>query len=303
MRKTFLILILLVFLILIISYIFDIDIITVYKNQFLTKPQNDIVTINETRIDIKSLKNDVFFVFDKSCKKYGPFSLEEALSEVNKGFDSYCSNPNLNIRLIEIHERKESNDSSFKTLTSNLAYSIPGIEGDEDTGIRIDLAIYQLPEPFRSIVKDEVKVINGCHPYGEALFERCVYGVFDPVGYDAEGNYGNEWANSIWISDRGISSGRLKDILLHEAAHAYSYLKLQHCMLDTGVSFRDTAHKRFGNEEYLADAFVYYFGGKWTNYYQLENLSIEDTNWIRDMITYCDWYIENKEFLEKTLGR
>ena len=303
MRKTFLILILLVFLILIISYIFDIDIITVYENEFLTKPQNDIVTINETRIDVKSLKNDVFFVFDKSCKKYGPFSLKEALSEVNKGFDSYCSNPNLNIRLIEIHERKESNDRSFKTLTSNLVYSIPGIEGDEDTGIRIDLAIYQLPEPFRSIVKDEVKVINGCHPYGEALFERCVYGVFDPVGYDAEGNYGNEWANSIWISDRGISSGRLNDILLHEAAHAYSYLKLQHCMLDTGVSFRDTAHKRFGNEEYLADAFVYYFGGKWTNYYQLENLSIEDSNWIRDMITYCDWYIENKEFLEKTLGR
>ena len=74
-------------------------------------------------------------------------------------------------------------------------------------------------------------------------------------------------------------------------------------MLDTGVSFRDTAHKRFGNEEYLADAFVYYFGGKWTNYYQLENLSIEDSNWIRDMITYCDWYIENKELLEKTLGR
>ena len=127
MRKTFLILILLVILILIISYIFDLDIMTVYQNNFLTEPQNDIVTINETRIDIKSLKNDVFFVFDKSCKKYGPFSLEEALSEVNKGFDSYCSNPNLNNRLIQIHERKESDDNSFKTLTSNLAYSIPGI--------------------------------------------------------------------------------------------------------------------------------------------------------------------------------
>ena len=24
---------------------------------------------------------------------------------------------------------------------------------------------------------------------------RCVYGVFDPVGYDAEGKYGNEWEN------------------------------------------------------------------------------------------------------------
>ena len=121
MRKTFLILILLVFLIFIISYIFDIDIITVYENEFLTKPLNDFVTINETPVDIKSLKNDVFFVFDKSCKKYGPFSLEEALSEVNKGFDSYCSNPNLNIRLIEIHERKEMQNLSSVVIIPSFA--------------------------------------------------------------------------------------------------------------------------------------------------------------------------------------
>ena len=51
----------------------------IYENEFLREPQKDIVTINETRIDIKSLKNDVFFVFDKKCKKYGPFSLKRHL--------------------------------------------------------------------------------------------------------------------------------------------------------------------------------------------------------------------------------
>jgi hypothetical protein len=49
---------------------------------------------------------------------------------------------------------------------------------------------------------------------GGALFNRCVYGVFDPVGYGADGNYGNEWKMTIWISDRGIESGRQKIFLL-----------------------------------------------------------------------------------------
>ena len=50
---------------------------------------------------------------------------------------------------------------------------------------------------------------------------------FDPLGYDEEGNYGNEWSQSIWISDRGLTSGYLNDILLHESAHAYSFLTLR----------------------------------------------------------------------------
>ena len=51
--------------------------------------------------------------------------------------------------------------------------------------------------------------------------------MFDPLGYDEEGNYGNEWSQSIWISDRGLTSGYLNDILLHESAHAYSFLTLR----------------------------------------------------------------------------
>ena len=111
---------------------------------------------------------------------------------------------------------------SVENLSSDLNL-FPGFEGDEEANLRIQLAIYQLPDPLRSILTNEVQVLNGCHPYGEALFNRCVYGVFDPVGYGVDGNSGNDWAMTIWISDRGLESGKLKDILIHEAAHAYSY--------------------------------------------------------------------------------
>ena len=118
--------------------------------------------------------------------------------------------------------------------SSNQGYGdfierLPGYEGDAIQNLEIRLAINELPDPFRTILKEEILVVNGCHPYGKVLFKRCVYGVFDPLGYDEEGNYGNDWSLSIWISDRGLESDKLNDILLHEAAHAYSYLRLRTC--------------------------------------------------------------------------
>ena len=166
----------------------------------------------------------------------------------------------------------------------------PGYEGDEKANLLIQIAVNQLPDTFRTMIKEEIIVLNGCHPYGQKLFDKCVYGVFDPVGYDGEGNYGNDWSQSIWISDRGLTSGYLNDILLHESAHAYSFLTLRTCKLPGGESYRNLAHEKFGGEENLADIFVYYFGGKWTNYIDLEILSISDRKWISEMISYCDLY-------------
>ena len=137
-------------------------------------------------------------------------------------------------------------------------------------------------------------VLNGCHPYGKVIFKRCVYGVFDPVGFDETGNYGNDWAKSIWISDRGLESGHLKDILLHEAAHAYSFNELRYCKKPGGQSYRSLAHQKFGGEENLADIFVYYFGGKWTNYINLEVLDVDYRRWIGEMIAYCELYNSEK---------
>ncbi len=188
--------------------------------------------------------------------------------------------------LITIHSPSERRE----IFNSNFIDSFPGYEGDSKADLLIQLAVNQLPDPFRTILKEEIIILNGCHPYGKAIFGRCVYGVFDPGGYDEKGNSGNEWALSIWISDRGLQSGHLKDILLHEAAHAYSFIELQECKKPGGESYRSLAHKKFGGEENLADIFVYFYGGKWTHYIDLEYLSVENRDWINEMIAYCDLY-------------
>ena len=193
---------------------------------------------------------------------------------------------NNQITMHDPSERADEFDSEFIDL-------FPGYEGDSKEDLLIQLAVNQLPDPFRRILKEEIIILNGCHPYGKAIFGRCVYGVFDPGGYDEKGKSGNEWARSIWISDRGIESGHLKDILLHEAAHAYSFMELQDCKQPGGESYRSLAHKKFGGEENLADIFVYFYGGKWTHYIDLDYLSIENRAWISEMMAYCDFY--NKE--------
>ena len=240
------------------------------------------------------LYNEIYFLYDSDCKKYGPFEFEETFQEIQNGLFAYCEKEILdeNVVLINLHERREAGKPTIKSNITNLIYSFPGFEGDEETNTRIQLAVYQLPAPLREILNSEIQVLNGCHPYGETLFNRCVYGVFDPVGYGADGNYGNEWKMTIWISDRGIESGRLKDILTHEAAHAYSYLVLRECVVSDGSSYRELAHERFGNDENLADVFVLYYGGKWTNYYKRDNISISDRKWMQSMIDYCEFYQE-----------
>ena len=241
----------------------------------------------------------VFVLYDEDCIKYGPYKLSEAVLEIQNGLSTTCSSliSDENDILINLHNRRDASLTNIKNNISNLLYSsssdlnlFPGFEGDEEANLRIQLAIYQLPDPLRSILTNEVQVLNGCHPYGEALFNRCVYGVFDPVGYGADGNFGNDWAMTIWISDRGLESGKLKDILIHEAAHAYSYLVLKQCVFQDGSTFRNLAHQRYGNEENLADVFVYYYGGKWTNYYKLDYLPVEENKWMTDMIDYCNIY-------------
>ena len=241
----------------------------------------------------------VFVLYDEDCIKFGPYKLSEAVLEIQSGLSTTCSSliSDENDILINLHDRRDASLTNIRNNISNLLYSsssdlnlFPGFEGDEEANLRIQLAIYQLPDPLRSILTNEVQVLNGCHPYGEALFNRCVYGVFDPVGYGADGNFGNDWAMTIWISDRGLESGKLKDILIHEAAHAYSYLVLKQCVLQDGSTFRNLAHQRYGNEENLADVFVYYYGGKWTNYYKLDYLPVEENKWMTDMIDYCNIY-------------
>ena len=264
--------------------------------------------------------NVAYILYDSECNRFGPFNFEEALIELSKGLTTSCNLtvPDENAVLINLHERRDGSNTGIKNDVTNFLYSLietpnfeiaepsyklnsrvvledvsyPGFEGDVDTNRRIQIALYQLPDAFRTILTTKVDVLNGCHPYGEALFNRCVYGVFDPVGYGADGNFGNDWAMTIWISDRGVQSGKLNDILVHEAAHAYSYLVLKECILQDGTTFRELAHQKYGDDENLADVFVYYYGGKWTNYYKLDYLPEEDRKWVSDMIDYCEVYQE-----------
>jgi len=274
-----------------------------YKLNANTSNVKGNLAIEEPRYKLNSNTSNIqeevfegvnFYLFDSECKRYGPFDFQEVFYEMANGLSIKCEKeiPNENEILINLHERREGGKATVKSNISNLIYSFPGFEGDEETNTRIQLAIYQLPQPLRKILTTEVQVLNGCHPYGEALFNRCVYGVFDPVGYGADGKYGNEWDMTIWISDRGIESGNLNDILIHEAAHAYSYLVLRGCAVSGGSSFRELAHKRYGDEENLADVFVLYYGGKWTNYYKRDNIPIGDRSWMKNMIDYCDLYQE-----------
>jgi hypothetical protein len=63
-------------------------------------------------------------------------------------------------------------------------------------------------------------------------------------------------------------------------------------VVSDGSSYRELAHERFGNDENLADVFVLYYGGKWTNCYKRDNISISDRKWMQNMIDYCEFYQE-----------
>ena len=84
--------------------------------------------------------------------------------------------------LITMHHPSERTEIIQKYGYGQFIDIIPGYEGDFNKNLLIQLAINELPDPFRTILKEEIIVLNGCHPYGKVIFKRCVYGVFDPVG-------------------------------------------------------------------------------------------------------------------------
>ena len=214
MKKFALIFLVIVLLLFIISKVLEIDIVGYFERevvrvQYVNSQQQSNI-FNETF----DPEEQTFTLFDENCNKFGPYTFTEAGEKLKDGLFLECKTIDGD-ELFEIENHQSSYISSqdFINNVSNLIYNYPGFEGDEVDNWRIQLAVYQLPQPFRKLLLDEVKVINGCHPYGEALYDRCVYGVFDPLGYGADGRYGNEWEKTIWISDRGMKSGHLQDIL------------------------------------------------------------------------------------------
>ena len=130
----------------------------------------------------------------------------------------------------------------------------PGYEGGNES--TIEAAFNRLPAPLRNRVPSDVTLVNGCHPFTN----RCPYGVMDSYGWGPDGQCCDfPWGRSIWISNRGISSGHLDDIMMHEAFHAVEFLTLSQ-------DVRSRIQSVFGDSERAADGAVAYFGGNWQHY-------------------------------------
>ena len=134
-----------------------------------------------------------------------------------------------------------------------------GYEGQNQAAI--NSAINALPAELQRALTG-VDIVNGCHPYAFASKGRCVFGVWDSAGWNADGTYGADWARSLWISNRAVEAGRLADVAVHEAAHAYSYMIMRTCINpESGETYRVDLRNLFGGEEFLADAVTAYFNG------------------------------------------
>ena len=138
--------------------------------------------------------------------------------------------------------------------TPHLRSCWPGHEGGNEPIIQA--AFDALPLALRNKIPSDFILVNGCHPFSD----RCPYGVMDSRGWGADGRCCDmPWGRSIWISNRGINSGHLNDIMIHEAFHAVEYTALSSDM-------RDRIGSEFGDSERAADGAVAYFGGNWQHY-------------------------------------
>ena len=196
--------------------------------------------------------------------------------------------------LIPISKIAVSEDSESVQIISNeddevVMYEGPftsfaGFEGTNQS--TLDNLVDNLPATLKGIIEKEVLVINGCHQYALSLVGRCPYGVWDSSGTDPDGEKGADWSLSIWISDRAFAAGQVKDVLIHEASHALSYLT-KACISPENTNYRKDAWDYFGGEEQFADALVLYFQGAYNHYRTKGPLTQEEIKYLDSYISIC----------------
>ena len=162
--------------------------------------------------------------------------------------------------------------------------SFAGFEGANQTAL--EKLVSELPSTLKKIIENEVLVINGCHQYALSLVGRCPYGVWDSSGTDPEGEKGAEWSLSIWISDRAFATEQVRDVLVHEASHALSYLT-KTCISPENSNYRKDAWDYFEGEEQFADALVLYFEGAYNHYRTKGPLTQEEIKYLDSYISVC----------------
>ena len=138
----------------------------------------------------------VLFIFIISCSPNTDDLIDEVATEINTTTSSIFESQTTTSILFTTSTTTTTTTTIPKKIfismdhpseredipNSNLGYGdfierLPGYEGDAIENLEIRLAINELPDPFRTILKEEILVVNGCHPYGKVLFKRCVYGV------------------------------------------------------------------------------------------------------------------------------
>ena len=176
----------------------------------------------------------------------------------------------------EVVEERSLYDGPY----SNFA----GYEGENQ--ILLDNEVTELPIQIRKLMESKVIFINGCHQYAQSVVGRCPYGVWDSSGTNPDGTKGSEWKLSIWISNRAFAANEYKDVLLHEASHALSFLTRE-CLDDNNDNYRKNAWEFFGGEEKFADSIVLYFGGSYNHYRDTGPLSSDEVNFLNGYINTC----------------
>ena len=160
-----------------------------------------------------------------------------------------------------------------------------GFEGSNQT--TLEALAKELPTLMLQIIDtNNITIINGCHQYGASLVGRCPYGVWDPSGTNLDGTKDADWPLSIWISNRAFSAGVAYDVLLHESLHAFTY-STRNCPKNSNTNYRQDARDFFGGEEYLVDALVLYYGGRYNHYRTSGELNSEEQTYLTDYINTC----------------
>ena len=190
---------------------------------------------------------------------------------------------------IEVSEKDDSvtinTDSEEDDEIYEGEYTLfDGFEGENQ--FKLNELVTTLPEELRKSVENNVIFVNGCHSYAAKILDRCPFGVWDSAGTFADGSTNSNWKLSVWVSNKAFANNRAYATLLHETAHALSYLT-RSCVNPEEENQRKRAQEFFGSEELFADALVLYYGGNYVYYRDNAVLQASEREFIDNYIALC----------------
>ena len=190
---------------------------------------------------------------------------------------------------IEVSEKDDSVTINTNSEEDNEIYEgeytlFDGFEGENQ--FKLDELVSMLPEELRKSVENNVIFVNGCHSYAAKILDRCPFGVWDSAGTFADGTTNSNWKLSVWVSNKAFANDRAYATLLHETAHALSYLT-RSCVNPEGENQRKRAQEFFGSEELFADALVLYYGGNYVYYRDNAVLQTSEREFLDNYIALC----------------